>query len=194
MRPSHSTSDYPLNPRRFLLPPLLGIAAVLGSLFAGCAHTDFSAYEGSPVYQGAGGSKKIIEGVDVWNFGTPPRRYRVIGIIDDTRGGGPAPMAFHLSALASKARRQGGDGVIILNQSNEQIGSFAGMGSTSSTTSGQVTGNQSQALFNAYSTTQNTGGVNMPLFRHVSSPHFSSHGKSGGFSRPACVGPPVQVI
>jgi len=33
----------------------------------------------------------VIEGIDFWSNGEPPRKFKILGVIDDTRGGGFDP-------------------------------------------------------------------------------------------------------
>src|SRR4029453_8319360 len=68
------------------------ITLPLGAVFlAGCASTDFQPLEsqGPVVAQGQWGTRKVVDGVDIWTTGAPPRKYRVLGVINDTRGAGP---------------------------------------------------------------------------------------------------------
>ena len=68
------------------------LAALL--ILAGCSTTDFQTWEGhDSVIEGHGGTKKIVDGMDVWTNGDPPRRFRILGIIDDERPGGLIPRA-----------------------------------------------------------------------------------------------------
>jgi hypothetical protein len=56
--------------------------------------TDFQSWEGrNSVVEGHGGTRKVVDGMDVWTHGDPPRRFQVLGIIEDERPGGIIPMA-----------------------------------------------------------------------------------------------------
>ena len=64
--------------------------AVLSGLISAPAFADakitFSAYEGPPVIEtGEGGTRIQKNGIDYWTSGTPPRRYQVIGMVQDKR-------------------------------------------------------------------------------------------------------------
>ena len=101
------------------LAPLL--AAVL--ILAGCSTTDFQSWEGrDSVIEGQGGVKKIVDGMDMWTNGDPPRRFRILGIIDDERPGGLIPMAELKDGIVKKAREHGGDAVILLSSSDQLLG------------------------------------------------------------------------
>jgi ABC-type nitrate/sulfonate/bicarbonate transport system substrate-binding protein len=55
----------------------------LAFAFASCTSTDFQAWEGgNSVVQGHGGTRKVVDGMDVWTHGDPPRRFKVLGIIE----------------------------------------------------------------------------------------------------------------
>jgi hypothetical protein len=61
--------------------------------FASCTNTDFQAWEGGNwVVQGHGGTRKVVDGM-VWTHGDPPRRFQVLGIIEDEGAAGMIPMA-----------------------------------------------------------------------------------------------------
>jgi hypothetical protein len=82
-----------------LLGTVLGLSA--------CA-TNYYTYSGSPVLVGHGGASRKVGGVDLWVMGTPPWKYRVVGYIEDSRPGGPIPMAMRDRQLAARVRAQGG--------------------------------------------------------------------------------------
>jgi len=65
---------------------------------------------GSGIYEGKGGASKNVNGVDIWLVGTPPRKFRIIGYITDSRPGGLIPMARRDADLAAEAKKNGGDG------------------------------------------------------------------------------------
>lgn len=99
------------------------------SLMSGCATTEYKAFEGKvSVYEGKGGTKAVIDGMEVWDNGEPPRKFKVIGIIDDERPGGIIPMSQLRSDIVKKAREAGGDAVIQLG-SQSQIAGFYTSGS-----------------------------------------------------------------
>lgn len=138
---------------------------------SGCASTRFKSWQGGGVQVGSGGACEQIAGVDVWSFGKPNRPYRVIGIIEDTRPGGIIPMARRASVVAHEAKRNGGDGIIIIDESKEYRGSINTMNTSSvtnynSSMTGIRTGNL--VTLNGYGTATTTGtgtGVSMPVFR-----------------------------
>jgi len=92
------------------------------------AKITFSAYEGPPVVAtGTGGTRLEKHDIDYWTSGTPPRRYQIIGMVQDRRdeawdGGN----AIGSRTVAKKVKQAGGDAVII--QSEEEAGSTGGAG------------------------------------------------------------------
>jgi hypothetical protein len=93
------------------------------------AKIDFAAYEGPPrIEQGEGGTKITKNGIDYWTTGTPPRRYQIIGFVQDRRDefsdGG---QAIGSPKIAKKVKAAGGDAVII--QAQEEAGQSGGLAS-----------------------------------------------------------------
>lgn len=111
---------------------------------------EFTAYEGkSALREGEGGSKKMVEGVEFWSDGAPPRKFKLIGYIADRRHKsgllGKISMSSLETDVAQIAKKNGGDAVIIMWAEAETIGVIANnFGSTSGTARVQgnsVTGN-----------------------------------------------------
>lgn len=107
---------------------VLAVAAATPAL-AG-AKIDFAAYEGPPkIVQGEGGTKITKNGIDYWTTGTPPRRYQLIGFVQDKRDedwdGGQAVGS---PGVARKVKKAGGDAVIIESQEEAGKGGGAGYG------------------------------------------------------------------
>jgi hypothetical protein len=141
---------------------------------AGCASTDYQAVESSGplVGQGQWGTRKVVDGVDIWTSGAPPRKYRVLGVIHDTRGAGPLPMAGYYSGIAGKVKQYGGDAAIEVSSQRQYVGttSFANATTTTSggfTGTGYRYGNVVDVTGNV-NTTSNTfaSGTSVPLFKH----------------------------
>lgn len=136
------------------------------AMLAGCVSTDYSSYEGSPIYTGSGGAKKVIDGVDIWESGSPPRRYRVIGMVKDSRGAGVI-MGNGYGAMAAQARAHGGDAIIILGSNVQNVGSYtaptyAQSNTTVTPTYGGAYGTQA---YNAQTQTNFYGGGTTQLYR-----------------------------
>ena len=100
---------------------LLMIAVLCGS----CMTTEFQAWEGrNSVVEGRGGTKKVVDGMDVRTYGDPPRRFQVLGIIQDERPGGRLYIAQLKHDLVQKAREQGGNALIFVSSQSQLAGYY----------------------------------------------------------------------
>ena len=106
---------------------------IIALTMIGCASTEYTSYEGSTVTAGTGGARDTVDGIDIWTEGTPPRKYKVIGVINDTRGAGWASMAGLKSGLAKKAKEKGGDAVILRGTSTQYVGQTGNYSSSTGT-------------------------------------------------------------
>ena len=91
---------------------LLGCSVVLAS--------DFSSYEGPNAVQvGTGGEKHVVDGVDFWSNGAPPRKFQLLGFITDSRMKSGVIGWFRMhgleSHIADEAKKAGGDAVILVD-------------------------------------------------------------------------------
>lgn len=91
-------------------------------VLASCSTTSFQTFEGARPVVGTGGSRETIEGIDFWSNGSPPRKFQVVGIIDDDRHGGIIPMAGLKKDVARKARESGANAVILLGSDSRITG------------------------------------------------------------------------
>ena len=123
--------------RMKVIPPLLALL-LNAALLVGCASTEYQALESqAPITgQGVAGTRKVVDGVDIWTFGTPPRKYRVLGVINDTRGAGPVPVAGYYSGIAAKVKQYGGDAAIEVSSQRQYIGTTSFANATTTTSGG----------------------------------------------------------
>lgn len=89
--------------------------------------TEFLPFEGkNAVQEGEGGTKKVIEGVDFWANGEPPRKYQLLGFVEDTRHKsgliGKISMSSLETDVAATAKKAGGDAVILVAAEAEIVG------------------------------------------------------------------------
>jgi hypothetical protein len=119
-------------------------------LFEGCS-TDYYTYTGPEIYQGTGGAAKNVDGINIWLVGTLLRKFKIIGYITDSRPGGPIPMAMRNSDLATVAKKNGGDGILIKGDQANFLGTYS-------------TGN-AMAFSNGNLTTATGSSVSMPMIR-----------------------------
>lgn len=126
---------------------LIALCIVAG--LSGCAmvnNTQFSAYQGedSEIF-GKGGTVKQIEGIDIWTNGSPNKKFRILGIIEQSHldNGSPiaklASMALE-SDLVKEAKKQGGDALILIS-SDTQITGYSTTVHADSNVNGNVYGN-----------------------------------------------------
>ena len=102
---------------------LLSIVAT--ALLGGCTQ-QYLSWQGGKVNPGSteGGAVKRVEGIDFWEAGTPNRPYRIVGLIQDERPGGPLFMVQRTPQLAALAREKGADAVILKSKSSELAGAI----------------------------------------------------------------------
>jgi hypothetical protein len=120
------------------------LAAVIFAILAGCSSTNYKPFEGrDTAYEGRGGTRTVMNGVDLWETGEPPRKYKILGIIEDERSGNLIHRSTFQGDVTKKAKESGGDGVIKIDANS------------------QVTGTMSQgfATGRAYGNTANASGV-----------------------------------
>jgi hypothetical protein len=95
----------------------------------------FEPWDGQdPVQEGHGGTKKVVDGIEVWAVGAPDCRYRILGYVHDTRhkldlfglGGDAAAEA----AVAKVAKQAGGEAIYLVSSESQNVGGIgAGVGS-----------------------------------------------------------------
>ena len=103
----------------------IALLVTLAFLCASCTSTDFESWEGrNSVVEGRGGTRKVVDGMDIWTHGDPPRRFKVLGIIEDERPGGIIPMARLKHDIVQKARANGGTAVIFVSSASQLAGYY----------------------------------------------------------------------
>ena len=105
------------------------------ALLVGCS-TDYQPIESrSPIVrEGAYGTRKTVDGVDIWTFGEPSRKYQVLGIINDERLQAPFEMARYYHDVAAKVKQAGGNGAIEALSESQVTGIVSNSTTTSSGT------------------------------------------------------------
>lgn len=110
------------------------IALTTAYLLTGCAcvTTEYKAFEGAQeaIIDGKGGSKVVVDGMEIWDDGEPPRKFKITGFIDDTRGVGWMDVSSLRGDMVEKAREVGGDAIIKLN-AQSQLTKFYSAGGAS---------------------------------------------------------------
>ena len=99
-------------------------ALMLAFTLVGCATVDFQPYEGkNNLYEGEGGTKVVVDGIEFWANGSPPRKFSIIGMVVSEIGSGVGDEAMIRSSVAGEVKKQGGDSAVQVNNNN----SFAGV-------------------------------------------------------------------
>jgi len=133
--------------------------AGLALFSVGCSSTQYFPYSGSGQFVGNGGAALRMNGVDLWINGSPPRKFYVVGYIEDVRPGGPGPMSMRNYRLTEKAHAAGGDAVLVLSDQSQYVGTFSS-GNAFTTVNASVYGN------NIFGSALTTGSAfSMPMFR-----------------------------
>jgi hypothetical protein len=110
-------------------------------LLTACANTQFQHYEGrNNAYVGQGGSKVVKDGMEIWDNGDPPRKFKLIGVIDDERSSGIIPMSKLNGDMVKKAREAGGDALIKIHSESQITGYMTGAGHQLSSYGNNTTG------------------------------------------------------
>jgi hypothetical protein len=103
----------------------IGLCAAALLLLTACATTEYKVWEAKTnVLERHGGTKVMVNGMELWDNGDPPRKFTVLGIIDDARPAGPIPMARLRGDMVRRAREAGGDALIQLNSQSHIAGTY----------------------------------------------------------------------
>jgi len=111
---------------------LFGLLAflVITVLVAACVtSTSFEKWRGPDEYVGQGGICRTVDGIDIWENGSPDRRYKILGVIKRTvfsdaffmaASGGHSPQLD--ARLAKEAKKYDGDAVILIQADSDVFG------------------------------------------------------------------------
>jgi hypothetical protein len=102
----------------------VGAVVVAAALVAGCANTQYKSFETATtkLHLGRGGTKQVIDGMEFWDNGEPPRHFKIIGFVEDQRPDAPLPMLVQRAEIVTKARAAGGDAVVQVANRSEVVG------------------------------------------------------------------------
>lgn len=133
-------------------------------LLSGCflQSTEFRSYEArNNAYEGQGGSKKVVDGMEIWDS-APSRKFAVLGVIYDSRPGGPLHMMTVDSDAVKQAKEQRGDAVVRLGSTSTLTGvQTFGQGSAT------AYGNQAVALGTSTSVPISRVSSNFAVIRYL---------------------------
>jgi hypothetical protein len=113
------------------------------ALLAGCAQTNYQQFEGRngpQIIEGQGGTKEVINGYDIWDNGTPPRRYQVLGVVsiedfDNVFGRGRIR-----DALTQQIKAVGGNAAVVVDISGGGSGMVMAIGTNGQMAAGPAVG------------------------------------------------------
>ena len=101
----------------------MALALFVSVISMGCATVDYQPYEGkTTVYEGTGGNKLTVDGIEFWSNGTPPRKFEVIGSVTSEVGSGYGDEGIIRSAVATEVKSKGGNAAIQLTNNNSYTG------------------------------------------------------------------------
>ena len=108
------------------------------------------------IKEGGYGTRKVEDGLDIWTTGEPPRKYQVLGIINDERVQAPYEMGRYYDDVAAKVKEAGGNGAIEVYSDSQITGIVSNSSTTSSgTVNAYSAGN---VAFGRYSGSSKTTG------------------------------------
>lgn len=105
-----------MNRRALIHSGLLLVPLLLSS----CATTTYIPYKGGARTIGKGASLHKVKGIDFWTDGLPPRPYRIVGVIHDSRSGLRKDTL--QSDLATVAKKMGADAILEYHDYSLQMG------------------------------------------------------------------------
>ena len=107
----------------------IALAVVVASL-TGCAlysNGNFEPYSGPNEFTGQGGSKRTVDGIDIWDTGSPPQRFRILGYIFQRNldNGSVMSVLANLDTqheIVKQAKLAGGNAIIFEAQNSKTLG------------------------------------------------------------------------
>jgi hypothetical protein len=99
--------------------PLNFLAALAAGLLlmSGCKHASYATFRGTGPVQGTGGTVRSIEGIEIWENGTPNRKYSILGVSDQERKGNNDKK--YDKELCQLAQKHGGNAIIMVSEAPE---------------------------------------------------------------------------
>ena len=121
-----------------MTPKIIAFATVVLLVTMSAAQAqEFLPYEGKKAFsEGDGGTKRIVNDIEFWADGAPPKKFKLLGYITDRRFNigflGMISMSSLDSDIAKVAKENGGDAVILVSSKTDFIGpSLALLGNNS---------------------------------------------------------------
>jgi hypothetical protein len=104
---------------------------ILTLLLGGCtlySNNTFEPYSGPNEVTGQGGSMRTVNGIDIWDTGSPPRRFRILGYIFQHNVDNASDAMSVIANLDTEnevikqAKKAGGDAIILEVQNSKNLG------------------------------------------------------------------------
>jgi hypothetical protein len=95
------------------------------ALLSGCISTShFQSWSGPTEFEGNGGAFETKDGIDIYSYGTPNRKFRILGVINTkTISRADLMMVFGnswtVSAMVKEAKTRGGNAVILADDKTQ---------------------------------------------------------------------------
>ena len=102
-------------------PALILIPLLLLGLSA-CSTTTFLHTSGTRIQRGNGGAFRMVDGIELYQEGSPNRPFQVIGVITDSRPAGPWTLGPRANTVAKLALQNGGQAVIQQSDVRQFVG------------------------------------------------------------------------
>lgn len=108
------------------------LSAVLVVLLVGCAQTNYQQFEGRngpQIIEGQGGTKEVVNGYEIWDNGTPPHRYQVLGVVAIEDFDNVFGKQRIYNALSEQIKTAGGDAAVVVDTTGGGSGMSMAFGS-----------------------------------------------------------------
>ena len=103
--------------------PALWTLVLVAGLLGACANVGYLPTEGPGMLLPAKpGTKRVVDGMDVWTRGGPDRSAWVLGTVVETRGKGPIGGGETLRGLVKQAKRRHADAVVLVQKQTQWVG------------------------------------------------------------------------
>lgn len=116
------------------LPFVASLLALVPILLSSCAAvqeayspTIFKPWSGATEFVGKGGTVRTVDGIDIWENGEPDRKFRLLGIIEQTTIRDSSVMSAFTQGnaeprLVAEAKKHGADAITFVSQQSRFLG------------------------------------------------------------------------
>ena len=132
------------------------IILLVGVFVSGCASIKFKHYRSDEVFEGKGGSIEVLNGVEIWEDGTPNAKYKIIGVIDYKARDAFIQNRYKDKRISKLALEYDADGIILMNDELLDMGTYSKTDSKTNT-DGTIKTNPYLPGYTEKSTSSSTG-------------------------------------